>query len=579
MPLSKKENPNGKKIKNFNKLKSNTTLTEKTFISLSRLVSSASYAQHLKKIFILFFCLLFSASFAQQEKAESEKKLTEQGLNNDLPAEQIIKINKPALVSIWYYSSGYYSFFGYESADTILLNGSGFIFMEDGFIGTNYHVVDGLDSILIKTSNGTFYNAELIITDEKNDIAILRIIDSSGTKFPVVKFGNSDDVVVGQNVYAIGSPLGFEYTISDGIVAALRENEKVNFNDPVTYMPVEKVFDKVIQITAAISPGNSGGALFNSKGEIIGITTYSYGFYGNLNFAVAINTLRNIISKVNLYALEQDEEFQKRRQINIYNTNLKMAQNYQSKVYSNWYYTKEKDTMKTIDTFIVKQDSVNKVNLNKAYSYYYKCIEMRPDSFNVYRELLDLYIYVEDFKKAENLYRDIKEKFVSDSLINTLSSSLAQVYSSSKNYSRALDFYEKMLKTDSTDVFTYYQIANIHESRKSYGKAIRIYNKLIRMDSNNTSAYVKAGRLYYEKYKDYKKAYDYLITALEKEIMNYGSATSDIDLHFYLGMIAVKEGRKIDAVLAYLDMKNIYTYTPEDNNKKLKLYREIIKMK
>jgi S1-C subfamily serine protease len=95
--------------------------------------------------------------------------------------------------------------------------------------------------LLVKTSEGTYYDAELLLIDEKNDMAILRIKNSNGNKFPVIKFANSDALKVGQEVFAIGSPLGYEYTISQGIIAGIRDNEKVNFTDPVTWTPIEKV--------------------------------------------------------------------------------------------------------------------------------------------------------------------------------------------------------------------------------------------------------------------------------------------------------------------------------------------------
>jgi len=498
---------------------------------------------------------------------------------DDFNAGQIIENNKPALVSIWLHTSGGYNYsYVYEDKDTVILNGSGFFLSEDGIIGTNFHVVESIDSILIKTSDGGFYNARLITVDTKNDIAILKISDTVDKKFSPVKLGDADELKVGQNIFAVGSPFGFEYTISEGIIAAIRDNEKVSFNDPVTYMPVEKVFDKVIQITAAISPGNSGGALFNPKGEVIGITTYSYGFYGNLNFATSINSLKKVLNNLNLDDIDKDENLLKKREENLFFANLKLADNFKQKVTGYWIYSKQKDTMKVIDSFVVKQDSLNKINLTKAYYYYDKCLDLKPDSFFVYQELMDLYVSVEDFKKAENLYTVIKEKFSSDSLLNTLSSSLARAYSTSKDYNKAILFYEKILKKDSADKFVQYQIASIYELRKDYKKALAGYDKIIKNDSTYTEAYVRAATIYYKIYKDRKKAKKYLNTALEREILNYGYAASSFDLFYYLGKIAVDEGRKMDAYMAYVELKSVYSYGAEDSKKKLELYRAIQNM-
>lgn len=529
---------------------------------------------------ISFYLILFISSlpallFSQEPLPSPETMLKE---NDDFNAEQIIENNKPALISIWYHTDNYYSYYYYESKDTTLLNGSGFIFSEDGFIGTNYHVVDGIDSLIVKTSDGTFYNAELIIMDEKNDLAIIKIITPDNKKFPVIKFGNSETLKVGKDVFAIGSPFGYEYTISQGIIAGIRDDEKVTFTDPVTYLPVDKNFERVIQITAAISPGNSGGALFNKKGEVIGITTYTYSGYGNLNFAIAINTFINFKNSVNLADIENNEESKKRREESLYYTNLKLANSFKDQVTYNWYYVKQKDTMKVLDSFVVRQDSIARSNFIKSENYYNKCISMQPDSFEVYQELMDLYVFTENFPKAEGLYKTIREKFQLDSLLNLLSSTLATAYSTSKEWEKALQFYNKMLKQDTNDTYIYYQIALVHEKMKKYNLAVKEYEKIIKKDPEYTQAYIQLGIIYYEHYKEYGKAKKYLNKAYEKELLYYGYSTYNFDIHYYLGMIAVAEGRKFDAILAYLELKNVYTYTLEENQKKLKLYKAIQRM-
>lgn len=489
-------------------------------------------------------------------------------------AEQIIEMNKPGLISIWYHTDNYYSYYSFTTIDTTLLNGSGFIFSEDGLIGTNYHVVDGIDSLLVKTSDGTFYDAELLIIDEKNDMAILRIRNANGTKFPTIKFANSDALKVGQEVFAIGSPLGYEYTISQGIIAGIRDNEKVSFNDPVTYVPIEKNFEKVIQITAAISPGNSGGALFNRRGEVIGITTYTYSGYGNLNFAIAINSFVYFMNSVDLANIDNNEEAKKKRQESLYFSNLRLAGNFKTEATYNWIYVKQKDTMKVLDTFVVKQDSIARMNFNKAETFYYKCMAIAPDSFEVYRDMMDLYVYCENFNKAENLYDTIKVRFQSDSLQSLLSSSLASAYTTSKEYKKALMFYEKMSAKDTSDIYLRYQIGNIYEKMDKNSKAIKEYKRILKKDPSYTQAYIQIGALYYNKYQDYRTAKEYFEKAYDNEMVLYGS-TYYLDIPYYLGMIAVKERKKTDAMLYYMDLKSIYTYTSEDNKKKADLLKAI----
>lgn len=524
---------------------------------------------------MLVFAL--SLNIVAQDKKNEFQQSNKMLVDSNFNAEQIIEMNKPALISIWYHTNNYYSYYSFTTIDTNLLNGSGFIFTEDGLIGTNYHVVDGIDSLLVKTSDGTFYDAELLLIDEKNDMAILRIKNANGTKFPTIRFANSDVLKVGQEVFAIGSPLGYEYTISQGIIAGIRDNEKVSFTDPVTYAPIEKSFEKVIQITAAISPGNSGGALFNRKGEVIGITTYTYTGYGNLNFALAINSFVYFMNSVDLANIDSNEESKRKRAESLYFSNLRLANNFKSEATYNWYYVKQKDTMKTLDTFVVKQDSIAKMNFDKAETFYYKCINIAPDSFSVYREMMDLYVYCENFNKAENLYDTIKTRFQSDSLLSLLSSSLANAYTSSKEYKKALEFYEKMSAKDTSDISLRYQIGSIYESMGKDSKAIKEYKKVLKRDPGYTQAYIQIGAIYYNKYKDYRTAKKYIEDAYDREMSSYGS-TYYIDIPYYLGMIAVKEHKKYDAMLYYMDLKSIYTYTPEENKKKadlLKALREI----
>ena len=531
-----------------------------------------------KIIILLSAVILFT--YSQDKEKNTERQQYNKGLIDTAGkynAEQIIEMSKPSLVSIWFHTNNFYSYVTYTYIDTTLLNGSGFIFTEDGLIGTNYHVVDGIDSLLVKTSDGTFYDAELLLIDEKNDMAILRIKNSNGNKFPIIKFANSDALKVGQEVFAIGSPLGYEYTISQGIIAGIRDNEKVSFTDPVTWAIIEKNFEKVIQITAAISPGNSGGALFNNHGDVIGITTFTYSGYGNLNFAIAINSFVYFMNSVDLANIDNNEEAKRKREESLYSSNLRLANNYKQEATYNWFYVKQKDTMKVIDTFIVKQDSIAKLNFGKAESFYFKCLNIAPDSFAVYQELMDLYVYTDNFNKAEGLYDTIRAKFQSDSLLGLLSSSLANAYSTSKEYKKALIFYEKMLTKDTADTYIQYQIAFISEKLGYFKRAVKEYRRIIQKDSGYIQAYIQLGGIYYDKFKDYRKAKKYIQDAYDRELSIYGN-TYYTDLPYYLGLIAVKERNKFEAMLYYMDLKSIYTYTPEDNKKKadlLKALREL----
>ena len=403
-------------------------------------------------------------------------------------------------------------------------------------------------------------------------------MDTIETKYPFIKLGNSDSVKIGQSVFAIGSPLGYEYTISEGIIAGLRTNEKVKYYG-MDYTSYEKVFDKVIQITAAISPGNSGGALFSGKGEVIGITTYSYGFYGNLNFAIGINLFTRVVNSLDFKDLESDTVYKRKREEDIFASTFRTASTYLGRIKDSWYYTKQIDTMKTYDSVMVKKDSLNKIYFWKSESSYNKCIQLRPDSFYVYSGLMDLYLSTEKYPKAEDLYKQIKEKFQNDSLLNTLSSSFASSYITRKDYKAALQFYEKMLKLDTADFYIQYQIASTYELMGDYKAAIDKYNFLMKKDTAGTEAYSKLGIIYYKHFKDKKKAKEYLSKAYLKNLNSnsyyYGAASAE--MLYYLGVIALDEGKKSDAILYYIELKSVYTYEEKDSKYKALLYEAITK--
>lgn len=162
--------------------------------------------------------------------------------------------------------------------------------------------------------------------------------------------------------------------------------------------------------------------------------------------------------------------------------------------------------MKTIDTFIVKQDSIARNNFNKAETFYYKCLDIAPDSFDVYREMMDLYVYCENFPKAEGLYDTIKTRFQSDSLLSLLSQSLANAYTSSKEYGKALEFYRKMSAKDTADIYLKFQIANIYEKMKKYNSAVKEYKKLLKRDPNYTQALIQLGVINYEHLNNIREA-------------------------------------------------------------------------
>ncbi len=180
-------------------------------------------------------------------------------------------------------------YMGYQT--TSASAGSGFIYSEDGYIVTNYHVVKGADKIKVTTYDKNEYDAGLIGYDDTNDIAVLKI-DAKGLK--PVTIGDSDKLSVGDSVVAIGNPLGeLTFSLTSGNVSALDRQVKIQNNSM-----------KLIQTDCAINSGNSGGALFNSNGEVIGSTNakssggFTQASVDNIGFAIPINSVNGIIDSI-----------------------------------------------------------------------------------------------------------------------------------------------------------------------------------------------------------------------------------------------------------------------------------------
>jgi serine protease Do len=164
--------------------------------------------------------------------------------------------------------------------------GSGFIISSDGYILTNNHVVQGADEIIVRLSDRRELEAELIGADERADLALLKV---KATGLPEVEMGNSDKLKVGEWVLAIGSPFGFDYSVTAGIVSA-----KGRSLPNESYVPF-------IQTDVAINPGNSGGPLFNLDGEVVGINSQIYtrsgGFMG-VSFAIPISVAMDVAEQL-----------------------------------------------------------------------------------------------------------------------------------------------------------------------------------------------------------------------------------------------------------------------------------------
>lgn len=193
-------------------------------------------------------------------------------------------------------------FWGNPSPMPQMSNGSGVIISADGYIVTNNHVIDKAEKIEVTLNDKRTYTAELIGKDPTTDLALLRIKEQN---LPHLTYGNSDNVKVGEWVLAVGNPFNLTSTVTAGIVSAKGRSINILENDPDKgVFPIESF----IQTDAAVNPGNSGGALVNTSGQLVGINSAiasTTGSYAGYSFAVPVNIVRKVVADLLEYGTVQ----------------------------------------------------------------------------------------------------------------------------------------------------------------------------------------------------------------------------------------------------------------------------------
>lgn len=192
----------------------------------------------------------------------------------------IVKHVAPSVVSILI---GTRSF---RNETTVIGTGSGVVITPDGYILTNNHVVQHAQSINVQFMDGSRKSATLIGKDPPTDLAVIRALDDS---LSYAEIGNSDALQVGQIIIAIGNPLGFDSTVSSGVVSALGRSLRSQDG---------RLIENVIQHTAPLNPGNSGGPIVNSHGQVVGINTAIIAMAQGIGFAISANTANWVVTEL-----------------------------------------------------------------------------------------------------------------------------------------------------------------------------------------------------------------------------------------------------------------------------------------
>lgn len=303
----------------------------------------------------------------------------------DLTPEQIYeKVNNAVVIVL-----------AYDSGGNLINQGSGVVIKDDGYIITNYHIMKNASKASVVHGN-LFENAELIGGDEESDILFIKI---SKSYLSVIATPETEEIKIGQKIYAIGSPMGYENTISDGIVSGYRKFDKID----------------LIQITASISPGSSGGAVVNSRGELIGISTYTISEGQNINFAIPIGVIGEIEIKPFVFKLTKPAEakIEKKEAENNIKIAPKHNKNYNPKAVE--FFNKGKELNSKAYDHNNKKDKLN---------FYRQAVQNFDDAIRNDSNLVEAYyqagrILASEYKlnvfKEAIKYFDKVEKFINNS--------------------------------------------------------------------------------------------------------------------------------------------------------------------
>lgn len=321
--------------------------------------------------------------------------------------------------------------------------GSGFVVREDGAVATNYHVISGATDIKIKIGSTVVDVEGVLYVDVDNDVALLKI---AGDGHRTVRLGDPNALRVGQKVFAIGSPHGLENTISEGIVSGLREM------DPKR---------RILQMTAAISPGSSGGPVFNDKGEVVGISTFLIEENQNLNFALPVSLIEPALSKKELVS--------PRDACQVDFTETAACFYYQGLAYG------------TLGDFGKAADAFNRartadpgrveisVNLGVSYA-----------NLGRYKEALDI------------LNGALKEQPSERALLNAL----AATYGRMGKYREAIAAFRKSAALDSGNAEAYYGLAATYGKMKRHREALKAAKEAVRLQPESAEMRGLLGEVY-----------------------------------------------------------------------------------
>ncbi len=382
-------------------------------------------------------------------------------------ADAIYKENSPSVVVI----------VAIDREGKSVNQGSGFIVREDGAVVTNYHVVSTATEIIAKIGEKIRNVEGVLYVDPENDVAIIKL---EGKEYRKVKMGDPGKLRVGEKVYVIGSPQGLENTISEGILSGIREI------DPER---------KILQMTAAISPGSSGGPVFNTRGEVVGIATLILAETQNLNFAMPVNIVTAGLTKNNPVS--------PRDACRVDFNETATCFSYQGLAYgSTGQHDRAADAFKrslTIDSKKIETYinlGVSYVNLGKnqqAIDIFLQALKIQPDQPVVLSKLGMIYSATGRHQEA----LDIIRKSISIKANNPQNHyNLAIAYNNMGRFREAADAAKEAIRLAPDYAEAHGYLGVVYTNMNLNSEAVQEFKKAIRLDPDDPLAHFGLGKVY-----------------------------------------------------------------------------------
>ncbi|MBO1224839.1 MAG: tetratricopeptide repeat protein [Candidatus Scalindua sediminis] len=416
-------------------------------------------------------------------------------------ANRIFKENSKAVVVVT----------AYDEKGNAISQGSGFIVRRDGAVVTNYHVISKARDIKVKAGDKVFDVEGLIFTDKENDLVILK---AKARDMPVVKLGVIEKANIGEHVYVISSPEGLENTISDGLLSGIRKIDEKR---------------EILQITAPISPGSSGGPVFNRNGEVIGVVTFLIKEAQNLNFAMPVKLIKDKISSKRVAEIKESglEDYKKTAEywfvLGYYHAESAMYKEaIESYKQSIRIYPDFADTHNNLGIAygklgmykeaIESHKQAIRINPDYALAHYnlgiaYGDLGMDKEEIDAYKQAIrinpdyaDAYYNLSIAYGKLGMYKEKIESYKQAIRINPdyalAHYNLGVTYGDLGMYKEAIESYKQAIRIDPDYEYVHYNLGVAYLKSDIYKEAIESFKQAIRIDPNSAKAHFRLGYVY-----------------------------------------------------------------------------------